>query len=108
MDNTDRKFLPFLRCYIRQANQRGEEPKLDIYNWKDLAGAHTTTPVWRKAEKSLELVKDRTPYPGATVEIDPVIDFPLVDAVNEDELKYLLDYSVQENYLEKKIGRAHV
>ena len=66
-----------------------------------MAGAHTTTPVWRKAEKSLELVKDRTPYPGATVEIDPVIDFPLVDAVNEDELKYLLDYSVQENYLEK-------
>jgi len=104
---TDLNLLPFLRCYIRQANQRDEKPVLNTENWKDFARAHTLTPVWRKAEKVLEVVKDRTPHPGAMVEIKSWIDFPLVDAINEDELNYLLGYVVKENNLEGR-HTAHI
>lgn len=101
----DYDLLPYLRCYVRQANERGITPKLGTENWKDFAYAHSRTPVSNKLTKTLELIESRSRYPGDEIAIDYDHDFPLIDAVSSDELAYLLDALDELHYI--KPSTAH-
>jgi hypothetical protein len=61
--------VPYLRCYIRQANLRGETVQLTADNWQNFAQAHANVPVTRRLEKLLELTASRS-KPGAAVKFD--------------------------------------
>jgi hypothetical protein len=88
----DKPLLPYLSAHTRQATQQGIVTKLDRQNWRDLARAHTTTPVSRKVTKLLEFIASCSTYPGARVVIDADHDYPLLDAVGSREVIYLLNH----------------
>jgi len=97
--------LPYLRAYIRQANQRGEIVSLNTSNWKDLALPHKYTPTSIKITKLLELVASRS-KPGFTVQINPAAEAPLVDATSTTEMRYLLRHLVSIGYLDEQGGKT--
>jgi len=97
------ELLPYLRAYIRQANQRGEVVALDTRNWKVFAFAHKNTPTSRKITKLLELVASRSKL-GMPVQINPATEAPLVDAASTSEMRYILRHLVSIGYLEEQTG----
>jgi hypothetical protein len=99
LKEADRPLFSYLSAYTRQAYEREALAQLDLDNWRDAARAHQTTPVSQKAEKLLRLVADRSAHPGEQVEVDLNLDYPLVDASSHEEMRYLLDYLVERQYL---------
>jgi hypothetical protein len=88
-----RGFLPYLRAYIRQANEHGEVVTLHE-NWKEFALAHSNTPVASKLTKLMEVAAKRS-RPGITANIHFAADAPLLDAFDHKEVKFLVDTLVE-------------
>lgn len=88
----DQHLLPYLSAHTRQTTEQGILVELNRNNWRDLARAHTTTPVSQKVNKLLELIAARSSHPGDPVQIDTAFDYPLLDASMASEVNYLLEH----------------
>jgi hypothetical protein len=95
------ELLPYLSIHTRQAYERGERADLNSMNWQELALAHQNTPITLKTTKLLELVAKRS-EPGKLAKFDIVSDPPLVDAVDSNQLSYLLNHMTELGYLEDR------
>ena len=97
----DQRLLPYLSAYIRQADDRREVVVLRTDNWQELAKAHVGTSPSHKVRKLLEWFKSRSPHLGAQVSITGELDYPLVDAVSSAELGFVLQYTLDLNYIKR-------
>ena len=91
-DEDELQLLPYLSAYTRQASERGIQPELTTTNWPDLARAHATTRAQIKTAKLLDVLAERSRYPGQTVTVDPELDYPLMDAGSAEEVKFFLEH----------------
>lgn len=96
-----RELLPYLSAYTRQSSNRGLVSELDTENWENFAAAHTTTSVSQKVMKLLELAASRSSYPGQRVQINALLDYPLIDAVSEAEVAYFVTHLLELGYLDR-------
>src|SRR5437773_8832642 len=99
-DAETKSLLPSLSAYIRQANERGEQVRLDE-KWENYALAHRDTPITTKTIKLLELAASRS-KPGHPAEFDPRFDPSLVDASDSNELAFLLKHLEEIGYLHEQ------
>jgi nucleoside 2-deoxyribosyltransferase len=97
----DSDLLPYLSCYTRQATESGIPVTLNTTNWEILAADHRRTSIQQKITKFVKLVADRSDYPGFSVEVSQD-DFPLIDAVKNEELRHYSDYLVDLGYLRRE------
>jgi hypothetical protein len=96
---SDRALMPYLSAHLRQNSEPRRPLFLDEKDWEKLARLHKETPVSQKLERLLKLAAHRTVHPGAKVDVWEN-DAPLVDAMNQAELVYLLDQLEESGYLE--------
>lgn len=104
----DQRLLPYLSAHTRQATENGILTELHTDNWQDLARAHTKTSVSQKAKKLLAHLAAHSIVPGAAVQIDSDLDYPLFDAGAPGELRYLLDHLVDLGSLQRVDARTFV
>jgi hypothetical protein len=93
------ELLPYVSAHTRQSWERKEEILLDNSNWKDLALAHKDIPVSRKLLYLLELIARRT-TPGKSIVVNDT-DVPLLDAIDFDEFKFLVQTQNELGYIER-------
>lgn len=103
----DKHLIPYLSCYIRQANKQGIVPQLHSENWQDFARAQTGTSISQKLMKALRFVADSTSQLGELIQIDLENDYPLVDAISADEFVYLLSSLADRKYLKAGTVRRY-
>ena len=89
-----KELLPYLSAHTRQASERGEEIVLESNNWKVFASAHLNTPVSTKLTRLMELIASRS-RPGIPAKLDVETDAPLLDAVDQKEMNFLVDTLAQ-------------
>lgn len=97
----DEDLLPYLICHIRQAKQ----PVFTIasHTWREFAQSHKGTRFSQKTAKLLDLLAARSDFkPGSRIQVKSKLDWPLVDAGSEVELDYLLNYLLDEKYVDKR------
>jgi hypothetical protein len=91
---------PYLAAHIRQGNRRGEKPVVvSVADWKEKAEGHHHTPVPRKLAKLLEYLGKQSEFPGEQVKIE-TNDYPVCDARNRHELRYLVETLQQQGDVE--------
>jgi hypothetical protein len=108
LNDEDRRLLPYLSACTRQATENGVLTELDTDNWRDLARAHTRTSVSQKATRLLEHLSANSIGPGAAVQVNSDLDYPLFDAQAPGEMRYLLDHLVDLEYLRRVDPRTFV
>ena len=97
----DRSLLPYLSAHTKQATTQGVIVMLDTDNWREYARTHTRTPVSQKVRKLLELLADRSTYPGEVAKISAEVDYPLLDAKSVEEFKYFFEHLGKLEYIEE-------
>jgi hypothetical protein len=85
------KLRPYLSAYIRQ-HKGPAQVVLTNENWKAWAEGVQAIPVVSKIDGVLRLISDRSSYPGHLIELNASLDYPLTNAANSDELKFMLEY----------------
>jgi hypothetical protein len=95
----DEQLLPFLSAHTRQESFSERCCRLDVQNWKELALGHKTTAVSKKLDLTLKLVADRSMSPGSVISAS-MNDYPLVDAMNGQELRFYVDQLKESGYLD--------
>jgi len=90
IETETKKILPYLSAHTRQASERGEVVVLEGDNWKVFPSAHLNTPVSTKLTRLMELIATRS-RPGLPAKVDFETDAPLLDAVDQKEMKFLVD-----------------
>jgi hypothetical protein len=107
LDQPDNAAL--LRClaaHIRQANARGEEiVELTTDNWRDLAGQHAHTSINRKLDMLLRWFERQTTYAGEQVTVGGGL-WPLIDAVNANEVAFLAEALAEEGLLRRRHDKS--
>lgn len=109
LSDSESKLLPYLSAHTKQSAQQSPDViELTRANWKEFAELHSSTRVPEKADKLLMLCAKRTNVAGVPVQLDPELDYPLIDAVSSRELRYLFEYLVKSGYLEADIQIVEV
>ncbi len=99
-EQTLRRYLP---AHLRQSP---EITRLTTENWKRLAQAHSATRIPQKADKLLQLCAQKTEIAGDPVKVDPLLEYPMIDAASPGEILYLLEYLLESKYIERgNLGR---
>ena len=91
------KLRPYLSAHVKQSV---EMLKIDFGNWRAFAEVHSSTRVPEKADKLLHLCASKTNVAGERVELYPMLDHPLIDAVSPDEMVYLLRHLNDSGFVE--------
>jgi hypothetical protein len=89
---TTPELLPFLAAHTRQAFEFEGKPIRIDNDWAVHAETHRHTSVHQRAHKLLRLIESRAKQPGEYVKIESEWDYPLVDAVNGEALRYYTEY----------------
>jgi len=99
-DSFETFLLQYLSPYIRR-NQvsDSESPSITKANWRELAQTEKSVSVPKKLEKLLQLIADKTIFPGRFVSIDGELEAPLINALNPSEVDYLLDCLKANGYI---------
>jgi hypothetical protein len=97
------KLLPYLSAATRQA----KSPLfLLMENFESVADAHRGTTVKTKLRSGLELVANRTGFPGDWVTLDPSLDAPMLDVASDAEFTYLVDHLAATGRIHRRwVGR---
>jgi hypothetical protein len=74
--------------------------KITTANFRELAEPHLRSRVSEKLDKVLTFLGRKTKVPGGWHLVDFSNDYPVVDARDEEELKYYLDYLISKHQLE--------
>ncbi|MHB1730421.1 MAG: hypothetical protein ACYCVG_05565 [Leptospirillum sp.] len=86
----------YLSIYTRECTESGITPNIlensDQSILINLAETYTWTPVSKKAEKLLSLIKKRTKYPGTPGLITLSLDYPAIHAVAPEEILFFLHF----------------
>lgn len=80
-----------LAATARQRSDVGGILEITPDNWRGLAAAHVNTPVSRKAQMLLELLRKRSREFGPPVKFTPEFDWPVIDAASPDECLALVE-----------------
>lgn len=99
--------LIWLRCATRQASERGRPIEIREGNCQELVSQHQRTTIPENVEKLLSVFAARCPRPGKPWQPDPSKDFLLIDAKDEDELRWYLKYLEEKKFLER-VGSGHL
>ncbi len=102
----DKRLLPYLPAYTRQETEKGGRV-LVTRNWQELTRPHVNTPVSEKAVKLLKLVAARSAHPGAPVEVNAGLDYPLVDGGSAGAFNFLVDYLLGSGSLRHEGGQRY-
>jgi hypothetical protein len=89
-----------LSAYTRQQSESSGRAELNTSNWRGFAEAHLHTTVHQKVEKLLIVVERRTKWPGEYVTFKWNSDYPLIDAVTQEQAAYFIDHALKRGYLE--------
>jgi hypothetical protein len=92
LDDEEEQLLPYLSAHTRQASEQGIVVELLPNNWQAFALAHQRTRVSSKRLMLLRVLANRSKYPGDLVSLDFSTDYPLIDAISGNELKFFLDH----------------
>lgn len=84
---------PYLCAHVRQGSEAGRIVTLTTENWRQLAVAHSRTPVSVKLRRITEYLAARARFPGDPVDTDPAT-YPLFDAASDEELQFLVKHLV--------------
>jgi len=83
---------PYLTAATRQASEFGIPLELTQGNWREQAEAHKHTSWQAKVEKLLRVIEKRTKEHGLATVVRSESDYPLIDAADQDAVRYFLDY----------------
>ena len=89
-EHTD--LLPYLSAHTRQSFEFGGRIVPLSSTWPALAEAHKHTSVQQRAEKLLRVIESRTRQPGEYVNVNLDLDYPLVDALDKEGLRFFLQH----------------
>jgi hypothetical protein len=92
VSNSDEQLKPFLSAATRQAYEERGPLTLTTDNCQSHAEAHRWTSVNSKARKILEFISRRSSAFGQAVQVAPVTDYPLFDAVSHQECWALIGH----------------
>lgn len=82
----------FVCCATRQNSEAGRRPpRLTAETTESLCSEHGNTSIPENIERFLVFVRNRCPRPGGTVEIDEARDFTVIDALDSDEFRFIMD-----------------
>ncbi len=88
------------RAALSAATRQSAQPlRLDSKNWEAYRDAHLNVPVATKVEKLREEIRRGSASPGQFVPFEPARWYPLVDAVDDVECRFIAD-----NLLEQKLA----
>lgn len=88
----------YLSAHTRQETESGRRSVLTTTNLEDLAESHRSASVRQKIGKLITYVSRQTHSAGVPVKINQELDFPLCDAVDSAELRFLWTHLMQEGY----------
>jgi hypothetical protein len=100
LDDEEQQLLPHLSAHTRQATEQGIVIELQPSTWQALALAHQRTRVGSKRFMLLRVLANRSKYPGDLVPMDFSTDYPLIDAISSNELKFFLDHIAELGLIE--------
>jgi hypothetical protein len=92
---SDGKLRPFLSAATREASERGKVLLLQTDNCDALEDEHRWTGVQEKSRRILEWIRNRSSFFSETVPLDSATNYPLFDAVSEDECDALIEELLQ-------------
>jgi hypothetical protein len=96
----------YLRAATRQASESGRPLLLTTQNIDGLSLDHSRTSVPRKIEKLIEFIAYCRPHPGHTINFNEDLDYPIADAFDAVEFRYLIDAAAKLNLI-NKLGVQH-
>jgi hypothetical protein len=97
----------FLRTATRQAFEGTGAPlRLTAGNLDVLPREHENTSIPENVEKFLSYIRNKCPRPAQTVELDPERDYPIIDALNGSELRYIAEHA-EDQGLVKTVGAEY-
>ncbi|MDE3178774.1 MAG: hypothetical protein KGM47_03860 [Acidobacteriota bacterium] len=98
-DEIPNDLRPYLSAATRQASEGGKPLTVMPDDLREIAEPHMGTTVSEKIDKLLSHVARKTHVPGRSLTIQYRYDYPLVDGLDEGELKDYLDYLVRQGLL---------
>lgn len=96
-----------LRAATRQTFEMKKAPLLlTAENIDVLTRERENTSIPENVEKFLSYIRNKCPRPAQTVELDPERDYPVIDALNGSELRYIAEHAVDQG-LVKTVGAEY-
>ena len=92
--------LPYLSAAVRQATDEARDIELSTANWEAMARGHASTPASRKVRRLLEVLAAGSAFPGSWVQTNERGLAPRIDAGNEEEVTFLLNYLREAGYID--------
>jgi hypothetical protein len=89
---SDLKLRPALSAATRQASERGRQLVLSTDNYAAFEDEHRFTSVQQKSRNILQWIRSRSSFFTEAVPLNPATDYPLFDAVSEQECSALLHH----------------
>lgn len=99
-DEEEQQLLPYLSAHTRQATEQGIVIELPPSNWQALAFTHQRTRVGSKRLMLLRVLANRSKYPGDLVPMDFSTDYPLIDSISGNEVKFFFDHLAELGLIE--------
>jgi hypothetical protein len=98
-DPEEKALLPYLSAHTRQATEAGEIVTVTPTNWREFALGHKSTTVSQKLGRLLQYLGTASRFAGDSVSLNYSLTAPLVDAVSDGEVSYLVDSLVERKEL---------
>ena len=91
--------VSFLRAAARQHAERGRPLTITHENWGHLIETHAQTTISENIEKLLSYIARHCERPGNSVPLKKELDYPIIDAKNENEFDWYLQHLQSSGYL---------
>jgi hypothetical protein len=92
---------PFLQAAARQEFEAGRRLRISNDNLQRLIAEHSSTDIPQNTDKLLNFISRRCRRPGNSVQLDPNLDYPIIDAEHSGELAWHLGGAVSAGYIEQ-------